>query len=174
MVNIFAIKQLIKMKNFTYAIILVIGLVLNSCSSDDSPATTPPIDENPQVEALHINFKLNDQSFSFEPSTVTSLQRNIMGESFINDLYKRISLWTPVTPTVGSHPITDATPTDANIDTLYNVEVWVGDTRYAVNTGTIIITEVSATFIKGTFSGTGTDDNGQAFTITNGSFKAEK
>ena len=162
------------MKNFTYVFVLAFSVLLNSCSSDDNPATTPPIGEEPQVDVLHVDFKLNNQPYSFEPATITSLQRNIMGESFTNDSYKRISLWTPITTTIGTHPITNDTPTDANITTLYNVEVWVGDMTYPVSAGSMIITEVSASFIKGTFSGTGTDNSGQPFTVTNGSFKADK
>ncbi len=162
------------MKKLASLVIVLFSLALTSCSSDDSSSTVPPVIDEPQVEQLHIKFKLNNDQYSFEPSTLLSLQRNIMGESYVNDVFKGISLWMPVTPTVGTHPITDATPTDANIASLYNVEVWIADTRYPADAGSMIITEVSTEFVKGTFTCSGTDETGQPFTIINGSFKADR
>ena len=161
------------MRKLSYLAIVLFSIALTSCSSDDSSTTIPPVNE-PQVEQINIKFKLNDAQFDFEPSTLTSLQRHILGESFINDELKRISLWMPITPTIGTHNITDETPTDANIATLYNVEVWANGTRYPADSGSMVITEVSASFIKGTFTATGTNEEGQTFTITNGSFKATR
>lgn len=157
-------------------LLVLFSLSLNACSSDDSstPNPTPPIVEDPQTAPLHIKFKLNSEEFSFEPYTLTTLQRHIIGEENINDMYHRISIWTPVTPTVGGHEVSDATPTDANLDTLYSITFYVDDRTYTANQGTISITEVSNQFIKGTFICTGTDDTGAPFTITDGSFKADR
>ncbi len=162
------------MKKLASLAIVLFSLAITSCSSDDNTIDNVPVIEEPQVEQINIKFKLDDEQFSFEPSTLTSLQRHILGESFINDELKRISVWMPVTPTVGTHNITDETPTDANIGTMYNVEVWANGTRYPADAGSMVITEVSADFIKGTFTATGTNEEGQAFVITSGSFKAEK
>ncbi|RYG10931.1 MAG: hypothetical protein EOO07_21385 [Chitinophagaceae bacterium] len=158
------------MKKLSSLLLLFLSLSLVSCSSDDSGGSNG----GDQVGSLYIKFNLNGQDYSFEPETMTTLQMLVRGDKETNGVFTSISLWMPVEPTVGSHPITDAFPTDANINTLHNANVWVGEEIVDATTGTMVITEVTEHHVKGTFSFSGTNDNGTAATVTNGSFRALK
>jgi hypothetical protein len=153
------------MKKLSYIFFVLFSLSFVACSSDDNSSGGE--DDN-----LYIKFTLNGQQYNFEPETITSLQRLIMGDEDVNDVYTRISLWMPVTSTTGSHVITDDTPTDENLDILYNAELWVGDATYTATSGTLVITELNDDYVKGTFSFTGEDENGVTISVTNGSFRA--
>ena len=157
------------MKKLSYLLLVLFSLSFAACSSDDDSSGNGG---NNQDDELYIRFTVNGQSYDFEPATITSLQKHIMGDEDVNDVYTRISLWMPVNPTLGSHAITDDFPSDDNLDTLYNAEVWLGDDTIEATSGTLIITELDEEYIKGTFSFTGTNENGQTVTITNGSFRA--
>jgi hypothetical protein len=111
-------------------------------------------------------------NYDFDPETITSLQKLIAGDQEVATVFTRLSLWMPVTPTVGSHAITDDTPTDANIGTLHNADLWIGDATYTATSGTLVVTEIDSEYIKGTFSFTGDDGNGVTISVTNGSFRA--
>src|SRR5690606_2882318 len=110
--------------------------------------------------SLYVRFTANGQQYNFEAETITSLQRLVMGDEDVNDVYTRISLWMPVTPTTGNHTITDDLPSDDNLETLYNAELWIGDATYTGTVGTLTITDLSEEYVKGTFTFTGEDENG--------------
>lgn len=97
-----------------------------------------------------------------------------MGYKETNAITTRLSLWMPVTPTVGSHTITDDTPTDANIATLHNAAFYVGDDTYEAISGTLVVTELTTDIVKGTFSFVAEDINGVTVTVSNGSFRANR
>lgn len=151
------------MKKLSYVFFVLISLCVISCSSDDNSSNG---------DDLFIKFTANGTEYNFEPATLTSLSRLIMGDREINDVYTRISLWMPVTPVLGSHDITDDFPSDSNIDTLYNANFWLGDDTYEATSGTFTLTQVSSEYLSGTFSFTATNDEGTTIEITNGSFRA--
>lgn len=155
------------MKKIACLFLALITLSFSACSSDSSS-------DGNQTDDLYLKFTYNGQQYDFEPETITSLQKLIAGDQEVNSVFTRLSLWMPVTPTVGSHPVTDDTPTDANIGTLHNAELWVGDNTYTGTSGTIVITELDAEYVKGTFTFTGTTDTGATVSITNGSFRANR
>lgn len=159
------------MKKLSCLLLVLFSLSFISCSSDDA---TPIDDINNPDDTLYIKYTLNGQQYEFEPETLTSLQILVRGDGEVAGVYNSISLWMPTSPAIGSHPITDAFPTDANIATLYNANVWVGSEIVDAATGTMVITEVSEEYVKGTFSFSGTNDNGTTATVTNGSFRALK
>lgn len=152
------------MKKLSFLFLVLFSLSFVACSSDDSSGSSD--------SELYLKYTVNGVNYDFEPATVTSLQKLIMGEQEISSVYNRISLWMPVTPTVGSHTITDETPNDTNLDTLHNAELWVGDATYTATSGTLVITELNDDYVKGTFSFTGEDENGVTISVTNGSFRA--
>ncbi|WP_130735941.1 hypothetical protein [Flavobacterium sp. J27] len=152
------------MKKVSQFFLILISLTIASCSSDDS--------SNNGDDALYIRYTFNNVSYDFEPTTITSLQKHIMGEKEINTVYNRISLWMPTNPSLGSHEITDETPTSSNLETLHNAELWVGNDTYTATSGTIVVTEINEEYIKGTFTFTGDDGNGTSVSVTNGSFRA--
>ena len=152
------------MKKLSFLFLVLFSLSFVACSSDDSSVSSD--------SELYLKYTVNGVNYDFEPATVTSLQKLIMGEQEISSVYNRISLWMPVTPTVGSHTITDETPNDTNLDTLHNAELWVGDATYTATSGTLVITELNDDYVKGTFTFTGEDENGVTISVTNGSFRA--
>lgn len=152
------------MKKLSFLFLVLFSLSFVACSSDDSSRSSD--------SELYLKYTVNGANYDFEPATITSLQKLIMGEQEISSVYNRISLWMPVTPTVGSHTITDETPNDTNLDTLHNAELWVGDATYTATSGTLVITELNDDYVKGTFTFTGEDENGVTISVTNGSFRA--
>lgn len=158
------------MKKLSCLLFVLFSLSFVACSSDD--AASPDIN-NPD-ETLFIKYTLNGQQYDFEPETLTSLQILVRGDGQVNGVYNSISLWMPTEPSVGSHPITDEFPTDSNIATLHNANVWVGDEIVDASSGTMVITEVGDEYVEGTFSFSGTNDNGTTANVTNGSFRALK
>lgn len=154
------------MKKLSYLFLVLFSLSFIACSSDDNSSGDGGED------SLYIKYTVNGVNYDFEPATITSLQKLIMGKQEINSVYNRISLWMPVTPTVGSHAITDETPNDTNLETLHNAELWVGDATYTAISGTLVVTEMDNEYLKGTFTFTGEDENGATVSVTNGSFRA--
>jgi len=160
------------MKKLSCLLLVVFSMSFLACSSDDAAPNNNDIN-NPD-EALYLKFTLNGQQYDFEPETLTSLQMLVRGDQEVGGVFRSISLWMPTTPTVGSHPITDVFPNDANVNTLYNANVWVGSEIVDASSGTMIITEVGQDYVKGTFSFTGINNNETTATVTNGSFRASK
>jgi hypothetical protein len=80
----------------------IFALALSSCSNDNSSDDT----DVPSSQEGFMKFKYNETVYTFsEPALMTSESINIMGSSGIDNTYKKISLWTPLNITTGSHPI---------------------------------------------------------------------
>lgn len=153
------------MKKILSILLVVVSASFIGCSSDDSS-------NGGADEALFLKFTYNGQQYNLEPATITSLQKLIIGNEEVNNVQTGISLWMPENPTVGSHTITDETPTDANLTTLHNASLSIGDFMYEANTGTLVITKITDDYISGTFSFIITDENGVSAAVSSGSFKA--
>lgn len=154
------------MKKLSYLFLVLFSISFIACSSDSSSSSNG--------DQLYIKFTVNGVNYDLEPETITSLQKLISGSQEVNTIFTRLSLWMPVMPTVGSHAITDDAPSDSNIATLHNADLWVGDDTYTATTGTLVVTEIDNEYIKGTFTFTGDDGNGVMVTVTNGSFRATR
>jgi hypothetical protein len=100
---------------------------------------------------------------------INSLAKSITGNDA--DTGKVVTLFTPLDVANGTHSITDE---PSNVDSYAGSFSDFNEDVYTDNeTGTMIITEVNADVIKGTFSFTGDDGNGGTITVTEGSFRAE-
>ena len=153
------------MKKISAIILALCLFILSNCSSDDPV----PVDETPEI---YLKFFANNQQFIFEPETFTSLQKLINGYIFANDSITRVSLWMPVSPSVGTHQLQNVSATTTNIDTLYSASFWLEDDVFVATTGSITISDIDTDYIKGTFSFTGTSSDGATITISNGTFIA--
>ena len=152
------------MKKLSYFFLVLITSSFIACSSDSSSSSNG--------DQLYVKFTVNGVNYDLEPETITSLQKLIAGSQDVDNIFTRLSLWMPVTLTIGSHAITDDAPSDSNIATLHNADLWVGDDTYTATTGTLVVTELTNDIVKGTFTFTGDDGNGVMVTVTNGSFRA--
>ncbi|MFB3386376.1 hypothetical protein [Flavobacterium sp. LAR06] len=143
------------------------ALALSSCSSNDSDDNSDPI-----AQEEFIKFTYNGTVYNFEPSVMTSLNMNIMGSTGVDNAYKKISLWTPLNVTKGSHDIVYDL---SNMETTYQVSFSFMPTinNADAKSGTMNITAVDDKKIEGTFTFSGTSA-GQAFTVTEGSFRILK
>jgi len=146
-------------------VLVVIATTFAGCSSDYGGGSTQ--------DGLYLKCTYEGQQYNFEPETLTSLQKLIMGMKDVNDIHTRLSLWMPENPTTGTFNITDDTVTDANLNTLHNAILYVGDATYDGITGTMVITSVTDQYVIGTFSFSAVDANGVTVEVTSGSFKAD-
>ena len=145
-----------------------------SCTSDDAGPIEPIVTPDPINTTLYFKFSANGQEYSFEPETVGSMQKLIMGYKFENNSLTRVSLWMPLNPTLGTHQLIDAPLTDANINTMYSANYMNEEDIYEATTGTVTILEMDNEYITGTFNFTGTKDGGATTTVSNGTFRAYK
>ena len=152
------------MKKITAILLTLCFFTLSSCSSDD------PAPANNEAE-LYIRFAANGQQFSFEPETIGSIKKLIMGNKFENNVVSRISLWMPTNPTIGTHAFVDDTSDDIS-NIAYTADFWQGMDVYDATAGSITITSIDGEYIKGTFNFTGTNSNGATTTVSNGTFRA--
>lgn len=155
------------MKKLSFLFFALITISLMGCSSDDDSSGG-----GNQDNTFYLRYTLNGVNYDFEPETLTSLRTLILGSGTVNSDFSRISLWMPNGATVGTHQITDDFVSDDNVDTLYSADVWIGDEVIDASSGTLVITELGADYVKGTFSFTGTNDEGTTATVTNGTFRA--
>jgi hypothetical protein len=165
------------MKKISYLLLVLFSFSFLACSSDDnstSPGTPDGELINDEEEVLYIRYTTEGQQFDFEPATITSLSKHIMGGDEINDLYYGISLWMPVESVVGTYEITNDFPSDENLDTLHNANVTLGGNSFEGHFGTLTITEVDEEYMEGTFNFTAVDENGEIIIVSNGSFKCYK
>lgn len=145
----------------------ICALVLStSCSSDDSKD-----DANPEAETQEgfIKFKYNNTVYNFEPSFIASDNINLTGSTGNGDTYKRISLWTPLNITKGSHDIVHDL---SKLTTTYQVSFdFMPEVNNAdATSGTMNITTATDKIIEGTFNFSGTSGE-KTFTVTEGSFR---
>lgn len=145
-------------------LLTVLTLILVGCSSDSEGSS------NNNYET-YIKFKINGQSYNYEPETIVSLKTLVHGYTGNDNTLKRISLWMPNEIKKGTFTITD-TPSDEDT---YNASYTSEDESIYIDgtSGTITITSVSDDYIKGTFSFNGSNE-GTTVNITNGEFKADR
>lgn len=145
-----------------FAIVVFTLTFSSSCSNNDSS------DDN-QTTGEYIKFKYNGTFYTFDPSILSSENINIMGDEGINDTYKKISLWIPLNVTTGSHPIVFDL---SHLETTYQVSFGFmpAFSNADASSGTMNVTAVNNEKIEGTFNFSGTV-NGQAFTVTEGTFR---
>ncbi|HRE77649.1 MAG TPA: DUF6252 family protein [Flavobacterium sp.] len=107
-----------------------------------------------------------------DPATITSDRKLILGDNQGSSDNGKISLWMPADIETGTFTITDATSTASNLETLYSADIWMDDEVIDASTGALVITELDDEYVKGTFSFSGTNDEGTSVTVTNGTFRA--
>jgi hypothetical protein len=148
------------MKKLFYLVLPIIMLTFSGCSSDSSSGS----------EDTYLKFKLNGQQYNFEPETVTSMKILIDGFNSPGDDFVRLALWMPLDLTEGTHPIEISNGSDLEV---YSANLDKGDITVD-GVGSITITESDGEYLKGTFSFTATDEDGNDYTITEGSFRSLK
>lgn len=158
------IKPMKIFKKIMFLSFAICAMVLSSCSSNDSDD-----EETPESQEEFIKFTYNGTVYNFEPGVMSSLNMNIMGSTGIDNTYKKISLWTPLNVTKGSHDIVYDL---SNMETTYQASFSFMPAIKNVNakSGKINITAVDDKIIEGTFTFTGTSGE-QTFTVTEGSFR---
>lgn len=151
-------------KKIMFLSFAICAMVLASCSSDNSND-----EETPESQEEFIKFTYNGTVYNFEPGVMSSLNMNIMGSTGIDNTYKKISLWTPLNVTKGSHNIVYDL---SNMETTYQASFSFMPAINNANakSGKINITAVDDKIIEGTFTFTGTSGE-QTFTVTEGSFR---
>lgn len=160
------LKPVMSMKKLVYLFVAVCSLSLSSCSSDDDSS-------NSNEDELYVRFTLNGvQKEYIDPGTITSLRKLILGDDQESAVYERISLWMPAEIETGTFTITDDTATDENLNTLYSADIWMEDEVIDASTGTLVITELDEEYVVGTFSFSGTNEEGTNVVVTNGTFRA--
>lgn len=155
------------LKKIMFLSFAICALVLSSCSSDNSS------DDTPNSQEGFMKFKYNETVYTFsEPALLTSGNVNIMGTSGVDNTYKKVSLWTPLNITTGSHPIVFDL---SNLTTTYQASFsFMPEINNAdATSGTMNITINDDKKIEGTFSFSGTS-GGKTFTVTEGSFRIIK
>ncbi|KRD62717.1 hypothetical protein ASE40_02715 [Flavobacterium sp. Root935] len=157
------------LKKIMFLSFAICALVLSSCSSDNSSDDT----DTPSSQEGFMKFKYNETVYTFaEPALISSGSINIMGSTGIDNTYKKISLWTPLNITTGSHPIVFDL---SNLTTTYHASFsFMPEIENAdATSGTINIIVNDDKKIEGTFSFSGTS-KGKTFTVTEGSFRIIK
>ncbi len=153
------------MKTFKKAAMLIVLVAVSAvsfnCSSDSDSSSSSD---------FYLKCKVNGTWVEFtDPMVINSLAKSITGNDA--DTGKAVILFTPLNVANGTHTITDE---PSNVDSYGGSYSDFNADDYTDNeTGTLIITEVTADVIKGTFSFTGDDGNGGTITVTEGSFRAE-
>lgn len=155
------------LKKVMFLSFAIFALALSSCSSDNSS------DDNPFDKNGFMKFKYNETVYTFsQPALISSESINIMGSSGIDNSYKKVSLWTPLNITTGSHPIVfDLSKLTTTYQASFSFMPEISEAD--ATSGTINITTNDDKKIEGTFNFSGTS-GGKAFTITEGSFRIIK
>lgn len=145
-----------------FAITLLLGFTLLSCSKDSASDETPE---------LFINFKYNGLLYHLTNATTVNLgSKSIDAFDGTGVTLKRITLYMPINVTTGTFAITE--PFD---NTAYgSYFIFEADSIDLVSTsGTMTITEITDNYIKGTFSFSGLNGT-TPINVTNGSFTANR
>lgn len=126
-----------------------------------------------QDSPLLISYKYNNVAYNYAAGTYDSTKKEIKGEGGTTTQLKKISLFMPLSPTVGTHNITFSTTPNPNS---YEGHFESQAEGLILNgtTGTINITSITNTRIIGTFSFTGLDSTGATVSITDGVFSAKR
>jgi hypothetical protein len=150
------------MKQIKFVLLaLVAGLAVSCSSSSGSNAN----------DDTYVKFKVNGtQSNMVDPGTITSLMASISASEDVGQDIRTVIFTIPVNPTVGTHQITNASPSDL---TAYSATYMLGDVNVVATSGTYTITSIGAEYMEGTFSFSG-EYAGAYYAITEGTFRAYK
>jgi hypothetical protein len=155
-----------KLKFNLLALLVVIGLGMSSCSSDDSNDSQDP--------ETFIRYSIDGTNFNYEDNIATVGSNNITinGQNGLSedDDYSFMSIWFPLGFTTGTYDFSGDFFQDG--DYKLNAEINVLDVDDWATLGSVTITSISSDYIRGTFTATVPDNNGGTVTIENGEFKA--
>ncbi len=154
-------------KSIAVLLLVTVGLLTTNCSSSDSGGG------NGGGGSFYLKCKVNGVQFTCtDPMVINSLAKTITAISDNNDSHQElVSLWLPLNAGVGTHTITEE---PSNVDSYGASYTDFDNDRATVDaSGTMTITEVNADVIKGTFSFTSPDGDGNTITVTNGTFRTE-
>jgi hypothetical protein len=149
-------------KSMAVLIILTAAFLSSNCSSSSDDGGNP---------TFFLKCRVNGEQFmSSDPFVINSLSKSITAQSD-GVAQETFSLFMPLNVAVGTYTITEE-PSNVNS---YGASYSNFDTNVSTQNaaGTITITEVTADVIKGTFSFTSPDSEGNTISVTNGSFRAE-
>jgi hypothetical protein len=154
------------MKKIQIALLALMTVFTFSCASDDSSSNN-----NGNNDDTYINFKIDGTQVNMsEPTTITSLMTSISNSQEAGEDFRSIVLTIPVDASVGSHSITDASPSDL---TAYSAHYSMGDVTFDAVTGTMNITSMGEEYMEGTFSFSG-EYEGTTYHVTEGTFRSYK
>ncbi|MDI1256430.1 MAG: DUF6252 family protein [Flavobacterium sp.] len=152
------------MKKLARIAFVFLAVMAMSCSSSND-------DGGSSSDEMYLRWTQGGTSYDIaDPGTISSLSTVITASQGTDASMRMLSLWMPNNATVGTHPIVYNSGSQTDV---YSANLSIGsDIMVDSASGTINITSIDADYIKGTFSFTGTDFDGQTYTITNGSFRA--
>jgi hypothetical protein len=157
------------MKKLGKIILLTLSLtgviILQSCSSDDSPT---------QISDTYIRFSIDDTDYDFsdiitaESLSITFNGNNGEGLTDVGDT--RISLYLPLDITTGDFNI-EGGAFGGDYKISFTSEPMGFDFDFA-QSGAINVTSVSEDYVEGTFTATITSETDVTITLTDGEFRA--
>ena len=150
------------------SIFISFSILFSSCSKSDS---TPAVGSPEPDTSLFVQYTYNGVVYRHEAETLNSLKKTILGYSGVDNSLRKLTLYMPLNVPVGTYNVTDQPSNVAS----YGANFTSGSSISIDGTaGTIIITVSNASTIEGTFQFSTTDTNGNVFSVTNGSFRADK
>lgn len=153
------------MKKYYFLITLVAALYFTGCSSDDNTIEPSNVD-------TFIRFNVNGTDYNFEsPVIAESANVSINGNERTNGIITEfISIWLPIGFTTGTFQLTGDFSEPGDYKIFYESED-IGVDRLAASSGEVKITSITADYIEGSFSFTGSK-NGVNVTVSNGVFRS--
>lgn len=156
------------MKLLALPFLLFMMLFIVSCSDDDDNSND---NTNPDLDTLFIKFTHDGTMYDYEdPETINSLAKAISYNTFDGNDAIQIVLYMPLNPVVGTHLMTDEPSNVESYGARYTNQVT--GIEMTATTGTMIISEVTDEFVKGTFAFSGPNEDGSTVQVSNGSFTA--
>ncbi|MBV7269944.1 hypothetical protein [Winogradskyella luteola] len=156
-----------KLKLNLLALLVIIGVGMSSCSSDDDPSGS-------QEPETFIRFSVDGVDFAYEDNIATVESNNITinGQNGLSedDDYSFMSIWFPLGFTTGTYDFSGDFFQEG--DYKLNAEINSLDVDDWATSGSVNITSIGSEFIRGTFTATVPSDDGGTITIENGEFKA--
>ena len=151
-------------KSIAVLLLALVSLLTVNCSSDGGGSSS---------STFYLKCKINGVQFtSTNPSVINSLAKSIVGISDNNDtVQETLVLFMPLTVAPGTYTITEEPSNENSYGVSYNN--YDTDVASLNASGTMTVTKVTADVIKGTFSFTSPDGDGNIITVTDGTFSAE-
>lgn len=143
-----------------FFLFLFVATMMVACSNDDDS------NNDSNGNDIFISFKANGTEYNIEPYSASSMKIDFGGDQGMGEDFRSISLSMPLDFTEGEHNIVDSFETED-----YNANYSEGDVTIDASSGTLDVTNISDEYIEGSFTFTGQDDEGNTYSITQGSFK---